>query len=52
MGTSLVTTILLLLAVSETIAAVTLSKTTGKISERESEDNSKKGMKSYPFDIG
>ena len=45
------TTILLLLAVSETIAAVKLSETSGKISETESVDYSKKGMNGFPFNI-
>ena len=47
MGTYLVTTILVLLSVSETIAAAKLSETPAKIYEAESVDNSKKGKK-YP----
>ena len=44
MGTYLVTTISVLLAVSQTIAAAKLSETKDKISETESVDNSKKGI--------
>ena len=48
MGTYLVTTILVLLSVSEIIAAAKLSKTPAKIYEAESVDNSKKGKKGHP----
>ena len=49
MVTYLVTTIVVLLAVSQSIDAAKLSETQGKISETESGDNSKKGMKGYLF---